>query len=145
MLVPELLKIAEQLKVKVPASKKNDKQDLIYKILDKQAVDESEDKKTEEKKKPGRKRTIKATTGNTTEDAEVMSDEPEEEAQPRKRARKTIKKAPVAKAEKREDADHQEKVGVKLESKKRNKNTCRKTCGTQKDRKRSPGCAGCQN
>jgi len=122
MLVPQLLKIAEQLKVKVPASKKNDKQDLIYKILDKQAVDESEDKKTGEKKKPGRKRTIKATTGNTTEDAEVMSDEPEQETAPRKRARKTIKKAPVAKAEKREDGDNQEKVGVKLEAKKETKN-----------------------
>lgn len=122
MLVPQLLKIAEQLKVKVPASKKNDKQDLIYKILDKQAVDESEDKKTGEKKKPGRKRTIKATTGNTTEDAEVMSDEPEQETAPRKRARKTIKKAPVAKAEKREDGENQEKVGVKLEAKKETKN-----------------------
>jgi len=121
MLVPQLLKIAEQLKVKVPASKKNDKQDLIYKILDKQAVDESEDKKTGEKKKPGRKRTIKATTGNTTEDAEVMSDEPEQENTPRKRARKTIKKAPVAKAEKKEDGDNQEKVGVKLEAKKETK------------------------
>ena len=121
MLVPELLKIAEQLKVKVPASKKNDKQDLIYKILDKQAVDESEDKKTGEKKKPGRKRTIKATTSNTTEDAEVMSDEPEEEEAPRKRARKTVKKAPVAKAEKSETADHQEKVGVRLEAKKETK------------------------
>ena len=121
MLVPQLLKIAEQLKVKVPASKKNDKQDLIYKILDKQAVDESEDKKTGEKKKPGRKRTIKATTGNTTEDAEVMSDEPEQENTPRKRARKTIKKAPVAKAEKKEDGENQEKVGVKLEAKKETK------------------------
>ena len=36
MLVPELLDIAEQLKI--PNSKKLDKQDLIYKILDKQAV-----------------------------------------------------------------------------------------------------------
>ena len=132
MLVPELLKIAEQLKVKVPASKKNDKQDLIYKILDKQAVDESEDKKAGEKKKPGRKRTVKATTGNTTEDAEVMSDEPEEETKPRKRARKTVKKAPVAKAEKREDTDHQEKVGVKLEAKKESKTPAGKPAGSKK-------------
>ena len=36
MLVPELLDIAEQLKI--PNSKKLDKQELIYKILDKQAV-----------------------------------------------------------------------------------------------------------
>ena len=36
MLVPELLDIAEQLKI--PNAKKLNKQDLIYKILDKQAV-----------------------------------------------------------------------------------------------------------
>lgn len=137
MLVPELLKIAEQLKVKVPASKKNDKQDLIYKILDKQAVDESEDKKAGEKKKPGRKRTVKATTGNTTEDAEVMSDEPEQDAKPRKRARKTVKKAPVAKAEKKEDAEHQEKVGVKLEAKKETKAPASRPAGAKKTEEES--------
>ena len=36
MLVPELLDIAEQLKIQ--NAKKLDKQELIYKILDKQAV-----------------------------------------------------------------------------------------------------------
>ena len=36
MLVPELLDIAEQLKI--PQAKKLEKQELIYKILDKQAV-----------------------------------------------------------------------------------------------------------
>ena len=36
MLVPELLDIAEQLKI--PNAKKLDKQELVYKILDKQAV-----------------------------------------------------------------------------------------------------------
>ena len=133
MPVSQLLEIAEQLKVKIPASKKNDKQDLIYKILDKQAVDESEDKKAGEKKKPGRKRTIKATTGNTTEDAEVMSDEPEQESAPRKRARKVIKKAPVAKAEKKDDGEHQDKVGVKLEAKRETKNTAIKPQPTKKE------------
>lgn len=126
MLVPELLKIAEQLKV--PASKKSDKQELIYKILDKQAVDLSEDRKPSDKKtKTARKRTVKATTSNTTEDAEVMSDETpkstaksREEEAPRKRARKTIKKAPVAKAEKKEEAD-KEKTSVKLDGKKESK------------------------
>ena len=38
MLVPELLDIAEQLKI--PNSKKLGKQELIYKILDKQAISE---------------------------------------------------------------------------------------------------------
>ena len=36
MLVPELLDIAEQLKI--PNAKKFDKQELVYKILDKQAL-----------------------------------------------------------------------------------------------------------
>jgi transcription termination factor Rho len=40
MLVPELLDIAEQLKI--TNSKKLDKQELVYKILDKQAVTASE-------------------------------------------------------------------------------------------------------
>ena len=42
MLVPELLDIAEDLKIDNP--KKLDKQGLIYKILDKQAVMASEQK-----------------------------------------------------------------------------------------------------
>ena len=36
MLVPELLDIAEQLKI--PNAKKMDKQELVYKILDSQAI-----------------------------------------------------------------------------------------------------------
>ena len=40
MLVPELLDIAEQLKI--PNSKKLDKQELVYKILDKQALSPNE-------------------------------------------------------------------------------------------------------
>ena len=36
MLVPELLDIAEQLKI--PNAKKMDKQELVYKILDNQAI-----------------------------------------------------------------------------------------------------------
>ena len=40
MLVPELLDIAEQLKI--TNAKKSDKQELIYKILDKQALTPNE-------------------------------------------------------------------------------------------------------
>lgn len=73
MLVPELQDIAEQLKVS--NFKKLNKQDLIYKILDKQAVMATE--KTEEASddKPGkRKRIVKTTTANSVEEAEVESD-----------------------------------------------------------------------
>jgi transcription termination factor Rho len=71
MLVPELLDIAEQLKI--TGAKKLDKQELIYKILDKQAVVASEAKGDSADDKPKRKRIIKATTANSTEEAIVES------------------------------------------------------------------------
>ena len=74
MLVPELHDIADQLNI--TGSKKLDKQELIYKILDKQAVLASETK-PDAGDKPKRKRIVKATTGNTTEEAFVESNEPE--------------------------------------------------------------------
>lgn len=72
MLVPELLDIAEQLSI--ANAKKLDKQELIYKILDKQAIENSANAKgTEEKGK--RKRIVKTTTANSTEEA-VVEEEP---------------------------------------------------------------------
>ncbi|MBO9660403.1 MAG: transcription termination factor Rho [Chitinophagaceae bacterium] len=68
MLVPELLDIAEQLRI--PNAKKLDKQELVYKILDSQAIAGSKGgTPTDEKGK--RKRIIKASTGITTEEAVV--------------------------------------------------------------------------
>ncbi len=65
MLVPELMNIAEQLKIS--NAKKLDKQDLFYKILDRQAVAASEKKPSPPgDDKPKRKRIIKTTTGITT-------------------------------------------------------------------------------
>jgi transcription termination factor Rho len=72
MLVPELLDIAEQLKI--AGAGKMDKQELIYKILDKQAVMASENKGGGEEK-PRRKRIIKTITGSGTEEAIVESGE----------------------------------------------------------------------
>src|ERR1700753_412945 len=71
MLVPELLDIAEQLKI--AGAKKLDKQELVYKILDKQAVAASDGKAESADDKPKRKRIIKTTTGNSTEEAIVES------------------------------------------------------------------------
>ncbi len=71
MLVPELLDIAEQLKI--TNSKKLDKQELVYKILDKQAVTASEVKQNG-MERPKRKRIIKATVANTTEEPEVIAE-----------------------------------------------------------------------
>lgn len=78
MLLPELQDIAEQLAI--PGLKKLDKQGLIYKILDSQAVKASE-VKDEPKKKGARTRkpiTIKTSTAHGTEEAEIMESAPEE-------------------------------------------------------------------
>jgi len=69
MLVPELLDIAEQLKI--PNAKKLDKQALIYQILDKQAVTASSQKGDDSKSR--RKRIVKTSTANSTEEAIVES------------------------------------------------------------------------
>jgi transcription termination factor Rho len=71
MLVPELLDIAEQLKI--PNAKKLDKQELVYKILDKQAVMASAVKNGAADDKGKRKRVVKTTTANATEEADVVS------------------------------------------------------------------------
>ena len=71
MLVPELLDIAEQLKI--PNAKKLDKQELVYKILDRQAVMASATKNGIADDKGKRKRIVKTTTANATEEADVVS------------------------------------------------------------------------
>src|SRR5690349_17882793 len=71
MLVPELLDIAEQLKI--PNAKKLDKQELVYKILDKQAIVASAVKNGAADDKGKRKRVVKTTTANATEEADVVS------------------------------------------------------------------------
>jgi len=69
MLVPELLDIAEQLKI--PNAKKLNKQDLVYKILDGQAIKASEKKAGDVDDKHKRKRIIKTSTSLSTEEAIV--------------------------------------------------------------------------
>ena len=70
MLVPELLDIAEQLKIH--NAKKLDKQGLIYKILDSQAIACSKGASHADDKGK-RKRIVKTTTGITSEEAVVES------------------------------------------------------------------------
>ena len=80
MLVPELLDIAEQLKI--TGAKKLEKQALIYKILDKQAVLNSAVKGEAKEEKPAKKkRIVKTTTANSTEEA-IVENEPAEEVKP---------------------------------------------------------------
>ena len=93
MLVPELLDIAEQLKI--TGAKKLEKQELIYKILDKQAVLNSAVKGAESKddKAGKKKRIVKTSTANSTEEA-IIENDPESGAdkKPAKRGRPTIQK-----------------------------------------------------
>jgi transcription termination factor Rho len=92
MLIPELLDIANELKIQ--NAKKLEKQELVYKILDKQAIIESATSSSDDNdSKPKRKRIVKTTTGNSTEEAEVMSET------------KVEKPAPAPKAEKRKPND----------------------------------------
>ena len=71
MLLPELQDVAEGLKIE--NFKKLTKQDLVYKILDKQAIVGGGAKKnaSTDGEKPKRKRIVKASTANTTEEAIV--------------------------------------------------------------------------
>ncbi len=108
MLVPELLDIAEQLKI--TGAKKLEKQDLVYKILDKQALLESttEDTNTEGEK-PKRKRIIKSTTSTGgQEEAEVVSDT--------SAPKKIVKKA-AEKVEKKDTDAKDKKIVVKKATK----------------------------
>uniref|UniRef100_UPI001FE426DF transcription termination factor Rho n=1 Tax=Paraflavitalea devenefica TaxID=2716334 RepID=UPI001FE426DF len=111
MLVPELLDIAEQLKI--PNSKKLDKQGLIYKILDKQAVLASDEKGASTEDKGKRKRIIKTTTANATEEADVMSTgEEKNKKEVKKEApkKKAAEKVVVAKKAARKKTDDDQQV-----------------------------------
>ena len=116
MLVPELLDIAEQLKI--PNAKKLDKQALIYKILDGQALQASAIKSPAGDDKGRRKRIVKTSTANSTEEAVVESNGQEEtrfKREPRdsrdqkkdvkKQPEKAPEKAPVKRGRKKSDQE----------------------------------------
>ncbi|HMF73122.1 MAG TPA: transcription termination factor Rho [Flavitalea sp.] len=114
MLVPELLDIAEQLKI--TNSKKLDKQELIYKILDKQAVNASSEKPAAGEEKGKRKRIVKTTTSNSTEEAVVENDgedktvkEVKKEAPKKKVAEKTTRSPqPILKKAKKKSGEEED-------------------------------------
>jgi transcription termination factor Rho len=87
MLIPELLDIAESLNIS--NAKKLDKQELIYKILDSQAIKESANKEEKPTKKARTRKpiSVKTSTANITEEAEVMQPESEDAKKPRKRTK----------------------------------------------------------
>ncbi len=104
MLVPELLDIAEQLKIANP--KKLDKQELVYKILDKQALAPSEKAEGADNGSTKRKRIVKTTTANSSEEAFVESGDPSpklKKPEPKKDLKKKEEKPIVKKIRKKED------------------------------------------
>jgi transcription termination factor Rho len=113
MLVPELLDIAENLKI--PNAKKYDKQELVYKILDKQALSTSDAKAGAADDKPKRKRIIKTSTANSNEEAFVESGgeakpqpAPELKKELRKKEEKPLFKKPLRKKEDKEEEKQQD-------------------------------------
>jgi transcription termination factor Rho len=110
MLVPELLDIAEQLKI--PGAKKLDKQELVYKILDRQAIASSETNGESNDDKPKRKRIIKTATSNSNEEAIVESgDDKNKKPELKKEFRKKDEKPVIKKNIKKKD-DRDEMVPV---------------------------------
>jgi transcription termination factor Rho len=102
MLVPELLDIAEQLKI--PHAKKLEKQELIYKILDKQALQNSAGSAQKEEKPARQKRIVKTSTATGTEEAIVESEPPREKTRViKKKATTADAAAPAPTAEKKLD------------------------------------------
>ncbi len=103
MLVPELLDIAEQLKI--TNAKKLDKQTLVYQILDKQAVMASAVKAAPEDKNK-RKRIVKTSTGNSTEEAVVESGDEKPKPEAKKvLLKKEEKPAPVKRIRKKAEEE----------------------------------------
>src|ERR1700712_3397776 len=106
MLVPELLDIADDLKI--DNAKKMDKQELIYKILDRQAVQSSQ-VKSAAPEKGKRKRIVKASTANSTEEAVVEESAPELELKrPVKKALLPKKDEKIKKVRKKADEQPEE-------------------------------------
>jgi len=109
LLVPELLDIAEELKI--PNTKKLNKTDLVQKIMDKQVVMTAENK-SPEGEKPKRKRIAKAPSSdveNGSEAAEVKQAEAhKKDASPARPRKETIEKKPPVKKARQEDFQPQD-------------------------------------
>ena len=115
MLVPELLDIAEQLKI--PNAKRLGKQELVYKILDNQAIAGAKTGAAENKGK--RKRIIKTSTGITTEEALVENNSIPPASIAPTDDKKIFKKSPMSP---KKDA-RQEPIGEKVPIKRGRKKT----------------------
>jgi len=105
MLVPELLDIAEQQNI--TNTKNLQKQELIYKILDKQASMTPNDKKETTSERPKRKRIVKPKVVEKVETVETAEAEEKDEKETKNKKVDEKKKAP-AKKQKEEVAEKPE-------------------------------------
>jgi transcription termination factor Rho len=99
MLVPELLDIAEQLKI--PNAKKLSKQDLVYKILDSQAIAGAKGAKAGDDGK--RKRIVKTSTSTGGSEEAVVESGDEEKTNTKKPHMAVKKEGPVKRGRKKTD------------------------------------------
>ncbi|MDE3182725.1 MAG: transcription termination factor Rho [Bacteroidota bacterium] len=104
MLVPELLDIAEQQNI--TDIQNLEKQELIYKILDKQASMAPNDKKETASERPKRKRIVKPVAKKQQVDDTPVTEEKTEEKEPK--AKKTEEKKKVTKKPKEETVEKPE-------------------------------------
>jgi len=105
MLVPELKDIADQLSI--PHAQKTDKQELIYQILDRQAVDES-GTKTAAAERPKRKRIARSASPKADQGVATSApaSQPESDSGPEHRqrhAKADLKQEPVNEESKKEN------------------------------------------
>ena len=114
MIVPELLDIAEQQKI--TETKNLEKQELIYKILDKQASMDPNDKQETISEKPKRKRIVKptakkqASNEDSTDEKELKvkkaeEKKPEEKKKPVKKAKEEVLEKPELDFDQYDDED----------------------------------------
>ncbi|AWO02249.1 transcription termination factor Rho [Chitinophaga alhagiae] len=114
MLVPELLDIAEKLDISNP--KKLDKQALIYKILDKQAVIASEDQQSNGDEKKTRKRKPVSKKEEAPPAAPAPEEPaPSEEKPSAKKGKKAATKTTTPKPEQEPEAPKKRKLDIDLD------------------------------
>ncbi|MDY6799883.1 MAG: transcription termination factor Rho [Bacteroidota bacterium] len=112
-LVSELREIAKSLQIKKVESLK--KQDLIYKILDQQAINATSDSKSD-KKSSGRKRSNVQSQSNTKTDASRISRKPKEKSEPIKNLQKPEDKKEVLAKETKSKPEEAKKVVEKKDN-----------------------------
>lgn len=113
MLVPELLDIAEKLDISNP--KKLDKQALIYKILDKQAVIASEDQQSNGDEKKTRKRKPVSKKEEAPPAPAPEEPTPSEEKPSAKKGKKAATKTATSKPEQEPEAPKKRKLDIDLD------------------------------